>query len=98
MEGGESMNMHIVEFAARRQAKEIFNNTTEEIDEHLTEELKELVYAVDSKDNEAIIDEAGDVLYMLNQKFETIGTDILSVLKKTIAKNEKKRKDGSNTI
>ena len=92
------MSVTMVEFSARRQAKEIFNNTLEEIDEHTTEELKELVYAINSKDNEAIIDEAGDVLYMLNQKFETIGTDILSVLKKTIAKNEKKRKDGSNTI
>ncbi len=86
------MSVTMVEFSARRQAKEIFNNTLEEIDEHTTEELKELVYAINSKDNEAIIDEAGDVLYMLNQKFETIGTDILSVLKKTIAKNEKKRK------
>ncbi len=85
------MSVTMVEFSARRQAKEIFNNTLEEIDEHTTEELKELVYAINSKDNEAIIDEAGDVLYMLNQKFETIGTDILSVLKKTIAKNEKKR-------
>ena len=86
------MSVTMVEFSARRQAKEIFNNTLEEIDEHTTEELKELVYAINSKDNEAIIDEAGYVLYMLNQKFETIGTDILSVLKKTIAKNEKKRK------
>lgn len=86
------MSVTMVEFSARRQAKEIFTNTLEEIDEHTTEELKELVYAINSKDNEAIIDEAGDVLYMLNQKFETIGTDILSVLKKTIAKNEKKRK------
>lgn len=92
------MSVTMVEFSARRQAKEIFNNTLEEIDEHTTEELKELVYAINSKDNEAIIDEAGDVLYMLNQKFETIGTDILSVLKKTIAKNEKKRKNGGNTI
>ena len=87
------MSVTMVEFSARRQAKEIFNNTLEEIDEHTTEELKELVYAINSKDNEAIIDEAGDVLYMLNQKFETIDTDILSVLKKTIAKNEKKRKN-----
>lgn len=92
MEGGSGMNTHIVEFAARRQAKEIFNNTEEEIDEHLTEELKELVYAVDSKDKDAIIDESGDVLYMLNQKFESYGTNIFEVLKKTISKNEKKRK------
>ena len=61
------MNTNIIEFSARRQAKEIFNNTSEQIDEHLIEELKELVYAVDSKDKDAIIDEAGDVLYMLNQ-------------------------------
>lgn len=86
------MNTNIIEFSARRQAKEIFNNTSEQIDEHLIEELKELVYAVDSKDKDAIIDEAGDVLYMLNQKFETYGTNIFDVLKKTISKNEKKRK------
>ena len=86
------MNTNIIEFSARRQAKEIFNNTTEQIDEHLIEELKELVYAVDSKDKDAIIDEAGDVLYMLNQKFETYGTNIFDELKKTISKNEKKRK------
>ena len=86
------MNTNIIEFSARRQAKEIFNNTTEQIDEHLIEELKELVYAVDSKDKDAIIDEAGNVLYMLNQKFETYGTNIFDVLKKTISKNEKKRK------
>lgn len=86
------MNTNIIEFSARRQAKEIFNNTSEQIDEHLIEELKELVYAVDSKDKDAIIDEAGDVLYMLNQKFESYGTNIFDVLKKTISKNEKKRK------
>ena len=86
------MNTNIIEFSARRQAKEIFNNTTEQIDEHLIEELKELVYAVDSKDKDAIIDEAGDVLYMLNQKFESYGTNIFDVLKKTISKNENKRK------
>ena len=86
------MNTNIIEFSARRQAKEIFNNTSEQIDEHLIEELKELVYAVDSKDKDAIIDEAGDVLYILNQKFETYGTNIFDVLKKTISKNEKKRK------
>ena len=86
------MNTNIIEFSARRQAKEIFNNTSEQIDEHLIEELKELVYAVDSKDIDAIIDEAGDVLYMLNQKFESYGTNIFDVLKKTISKNENKRK------
>lgn len=86
------MNTNIIEFSARRQAKEIFNNTSEQIDEHLIEEIKELVYAVDSKDKDAIIDEAGDVLYMLNQKFESYGTNIFDVLKKTISKNEKKRK------
>ena len=86
------MNTNIIEFSARRQAKEIFNNTSEQIDEHLIEELKELVYAVDSKDKDAIIDEAGDVLYMLNQKFESYGTNIFDVLKKTISKNENKRK------
>ena len=80
------MNTNIIEFSARRQAKEIFNNTSEQIDEHLIEELKELVYAVDSKDKDAIIDEAGDVLYMLNQKFESYGTNIFDVLKKTISK------------
>lgn len=92
MEGGESMNMHIIEYSARRQAKDVFNNTPEQIDDHLTEELKELVYAVDSKDKNAIIDEAGDVLYMLNQKFESYGTNIFDVLKLAIVKNEKKRK------
>lgn len=92
MEGGESMNMHIIEYSARRQAKEVFNNTPEQIDDHLTEELKELVYAVESKDKNAIIDEAGDVLYMLNQKFESYGTNIFDVLKLAIVKNEKKRK------
>ena len=92
MEGGESMNMHIIEYSPRRQAKEVFNNTPEQIDDHLTEELKELVYAVESKDKNAIIDEAGDVLYMLNQKFESYGTNIFDVLKLAIVKNEKKRK------
>jgi len=82
----------VTEGRALRQSKEIFNNTPEQVDEHLTEELKELVYAVESKDKAAIIDEAGDVLYMMNQKFKLLGTDIMEVLNGAIIKNEKKRK------
>ena len=82
----------VTEGRALRQEQEIFNNTPEQVDEHLTEELKELVYAVESKDKEAIIDEAGDVLYMMNQKFNLLGTDIMEVLNGVIIKNEKKRK------
>lgn len=83
--------MNITEYSARKQAKEIFNNTKQQIDDHLCEELKELVYAVVSEQKEAIIDEAGDVLYMLNQKFEEYNLDIMKVLRLAINKNEKKR-------
>ena len=88
----------ITEATALRQAKQIFNNTPEQVDEHLIEECLELADAVKSGINPDIIDETSDVLYMINQKLSLLNTDILSVLKLGIAKNEKKRKNGSNTI
>ena len=88
----------ITEATALRQAKQIFNNTPEQVDEHLIEECLELADAVKSGINPDIIYETSDVLYMINQKLSLLNTDILSVLKLGIAKNEKKRKNGSNTI
>lgn len=88
----------ITEFSALRQAKAIFNNTPEQVDEHLIEECLELADAVNSGKYVDVIDETADVLYMINQKLSLMNTDILSVLKLGIAKNEKKRKNGSNTI
>lgn len=82
----------ITESTALRQAKEIFNNTPEQIDEHLIEECLELAEAVKSGKHVDIIDETADVLYMINQKLSLMDKDILSVLRIGIAKNEKKRK------
>ena len=88
----------ITESTALRQAKEIFNNTPEQIDEHLIEECLELAEAVKSGKYVDVIDETADVLYMINQKLSLINKDILSILRIGIAKNEKKRINGSNTI
>lgn len=88
----------ITEATALRQAKQIFNNTSEQVDEHLIEECLELAKAVKSGKYVDVIDETADVLYMINQKLSLMNTDILAVLKLGIAKNEKKRKNGSNTI
>ena len=88
----------ITESTALRQAKQIFNNTPEQVDEHLIEECLELAEAVKSGKNVDVIDETSDVLYMINQKLSLMNTDILSVLKLGIDKNEKKRINGSNTI
>ena len=88
----------ITEFSALRQAKAIFNNTSEQVDEHLIEECLELAEAVKSGKYVDVIDETADVLYMINQKLSLINKDILSILRIGIAKNEKKRINGSNTI
>ena len=88
----------ITEATALRQAIQIFNNSPEQIEEHLIEECLELAEAVKSGINPDIIDETSDVLYMINQKLSLMNNDILSVLKLGIAKNEKKRKNGSKTI
>ena len=88
----------ITEATALRQAKQIFNNTPEQVDEHLIEECLELADAVKSGKYVDVIDETADVLYMINQKLSLMNTDILAVLKLGIAKNEKKRKNGCNTI
>lgn len=82
----------ITEFSALRQAKDIFNNTPEQIDEHLIEECLELAEAVKSGKYVDVIDETADVLYMINQKLSLLNTDILALLKFGIDKNEKKRK------
>ena len=82
----------ITESRALRQAKEIFNNTPEQVDEHLIEELNEAIEAIKGRIYVEIIDELSDVIYMINQKDELMGTDILGLLKFAIVKNEKKRK------
>lgn len=82
----------ITESTALRQAKEIFNNAPEQIDEHLIEECLELAEAVKLGKYVDIIDETADVLYMINQKLSLMDKDILSVLRIGIDKNEKKRK------
>ena len=82
----------ITEATALRQAKQIFNNTPEQVDEHLIEECLELAEAIKSGEYVDVIDETADVLYMINQKLSLLNADILSVLKIGIAKNEKKRK------
>ena len=82
----------ITEARALRQAKEIFNNTPERVDEKLIEELNQAIQAINCGVYVEIVDELSDVIYMINQKAELIGTDILGMLKFAIVKNEKKRK------
>ena len=88
----------VTEGKALRQAKEIFRNTPAQVDDHLIEECIELAEAVKNGDINCILDETGDVLYMIAQKLNINGLDIMQVLKRAIIKNEKKRKNGGNTI
>lgn len=85
---------HVTEQTAYNQAKQIFNNTDEEIIEHFEEEFRELLFELKQPIlKDATIDEAGDLAYMFNQVLIQIcGTDYLTVLKKATIKNEKKRK------
>ena len=82
----------ITEARALRQAKEIFNNTPERVDEKLIEELNEAIEAIKGRIYVEIIYELSDVIYMINQKAELMGTDVLGLLKFAIVKNERKRK------
>ena len=82
----------ITEARALRQAKEIFNNTPERVDEKLIEELNEAIQAINCGVYVEIIDALSNVIYMINQKDELMGTDVLGLLKFAIVKNEKKRK------
>ena len=86
---------HVTESTAYKQAKEIFNNSNQQIIDHFKEESDEFLAEIERKPRKEnqLLDEAGDLAYMFNQVLIQIcGTDYLTVLKKATIKNEKKRK------
>lgn len=83
----------IKEAQAANQAREIFNNSKDDIIEHFVEECDELKHELYMNNPiERKIDEAADVAYMFNQICNLLNTDYNSLLKYAIEKNEKKRK------
>jgi NTP pyrophosphatase (non-canonical NTP hydrolase) len=85
----------MAEARCRKQANQLFNNTIETLALKLTEESKELTDELTATviNKEKVLEELGDLIYIINQTAEKFGVTNDECLNQTFAKLNKRHEN-----